>query len=187
MLMTVLVGATVLIIIAVAVFLFALRVLRRQVGQQRAMTGEPIGELMAVPAQEFFANPPSTVRSLTSDGVQYSSGSGLADLDREGQWTQTAHQFGSNQDNLVDYGAMVFATEPVPTEQMPQQATPRAPQLPSTPVPQQQPIPSTPTTPTDLWEMSAGEVVTDPVLETMMHEAQAGLYVIPEREDRLEA
>jgi hypothetical protein len=185
--MTALVGAAVLIIIAVAVFLFALGVLRRQVGQQRAVTGESVDELVAVPVQEFSANYPGTDFPLTSDDVQSNNGRGLGDLNRESQRARDTHQFVPQHADFMSQDSLVFATEPVPTEHISELSTPDATRLPSAPVSQQQEIPSTPTTPTDLWEVPMGEIVTDPVLEAMMHEAQAGLYVIPEREDKPEA
>ncbi len=179
--MPVLVGAAVLIIIAVAVFLFALGVLRRQVGQQRAVTGESVGELVVVPVQEFSANYPGTAFPLISGDVRSDNGRDLGDLKRE------SHQFVPQHSDFMSQDPLVFATEPVPTEHISELSTPDATRLPSTPVPQQQEIPSTPATPTDLWEVPMGEIVTDPVLEAMMHEAQMGLYVIPEREDKPEA
>jgi len=168
-LMMALVGAIVLIIVAAAVFLFALGVLRRPVSV-------PVAE---VPAQEFLA-----AHSSRPDGVQRDNPSSLSGLNREGEIT---HQFFPYSANLMGQGSIAFATEPVPTERVSQFSTPDATQLPSTPVPRQQVIPSTPITPIELWGMPAGEVVTDPVLAAMMQEVQAGLYVIPEREDRLEA
>lgn len=172
--MTVLVGAIVLIIIAAAVFLFALSVLRRSVS-------EPVAE---VPAQEFLAAHLGTAHSSRPDGVQRDNPSSLSGLNREREIT---HQFFPYSANLIGQGSIAFATEPVPTERISEFSTPDATHLPSTPVPQQQVIPSTPITPTELWGMPAEEIVTDPVLAAMMQEVQAGLYVIPEREDRLEA
>lgn len=187
MLMTVLVGAAVLIIIAVTVFLFALGVLRHQVARQRAGTRESVSKLMTVPVQELSVNSPNTVFPLTSDGVWSSNGGGLPDLKMGNQRTRMPHQSDSGQYDLVDYSALAFATEPVPTEHIPEPSNHNATKLPSTPVSQRQAIPSTPTTPTDLWEVPTEEIVTDPLLEAMMHEAQVGLYVIPEREDKPEA
>jgi hypothetical protein len=76
----------------------------------------------------------------------------------------------------------IFSTEPLQTEQTPQFSVPKGLQLPSTPVPRQQVIPSTPTR---LWEVVSEEEMTDPLLEAMMHQARAGLYIVPQREDEL--
>jgi hypothetical protein len=181
MLMTTLVGAAALIIIATVVFLFALGVLRRQVGQEPEVTGTPVREeIPALPSQEFFADHPGTADSLISDNEQGSNVSGLGSLNRESQWGRGIHQSGPYQDNFMSQSMTAFATEPVQTEPMPQVSTPNTLLLPSTPMPQQQAVPSTPV---DMLEMPAREVVTDPILEAMMQQVQAGLYVIPERED----
>jgi hypothetical protein len=182
MLMTVLVGAAVLIIIAAVVFLIALGVLRRQVRQEPEVTGTPVREVMpVVPAQEFLADHLGATHSLTYNEGQRSNASDSRTLNGEGQWGRAADHFGPDHDNLVSRDVMTFATEPVRTELLPPVSAPNAMQLPSTPMPHQQAIPLTPV---DLLEVLAGEVVTDPVLEAMMLQAQAGLYVIPEREDK---
>src|SRR5436305_6870693 len=106
--MIVLVGAIVLIIIAAAVFLFALSVLRRPVS-------EPVVE---VPAQELLA-----AHSSRPDGVQRDNPSSLSGLNREREIT---HQFFPYSANLMGQGSMAFATEPVPTERISEFSTPDA-------------------------------------------------------------
>jgi hypothetical protein len=93
--------------------------------------------------------------------------------------TQRAGQFATEpqQTELVSGSPSTFSTEPVQTERTPQFSVPGKVQLPSTPLQQQQGIPATPTR---LWEE-----MTDPLLEAMMQQARAGLYVVPQREDEV--
>src|SRR5262249_17733504 len=134
-----------------------------------------------MPAQEFLADHLGATHSLTYDEGQRSNVSDSRTLNGEDQWGRAAYHFGPDHDNLVSQDIVTFATEPVRTELLPPVSVPSPMQLPSTPVPQQQAIPLTSV---DLLEVLAGEVVTDPVLEAMMLQAQAGLYVIPEREEK---
>jgi hypothetical protein len=93
--MTILLGASLLIIIAAAVFLVATRVLNRQIVQQETnVSGR------AMPAQEFFADSLNNARTLRPDGKQLrcdsnaSSGllrdlsSGIGSMNTELEWAQ---------------------------------------------------------------------------------------------------
>ena len=184
-LMAVMVGAAVLIIIAAAVFLFALGVLKRQVEQGPGAPAEPVSEAVpGGPAREFLADHLGTAYSLPSDDVQHNNASSVGGLNIGDQWKEATHQPGPSQSTVMSQGAIAFATDPLQPERMSQFPTPEAAWLPSTPVPQQQAIP---TTPTELWMTPEEEGVIDPLLAAMMHQAQAGLYVVPEREKDLRA
>jgi hypothetical protein len=196
--MVALVGACVLIIIAAAVLLFAMSVLRRQGVKESGEVGVPLNKAMsALPKQEALAGSFNTAHEVSPGNGQLGSfrADHMTQLNRNNalrsqstklRWSgQSVHEFSAlatrPQPALAD-SPNSFSTEPLQTEQTPQFSVPEKLQLPSTPLPEQQVIPSTPT---GLWEGISVEEMTDPLLEAMMHQAQAGLYIVPRREGEL--
>lgn len=147
-----------MIIIAAVVLLLAAGVLKRQAVEE---TSGLVNEAMpTMPKNEFTALATKPQSPLT--GGQF--------------MTQP------QQTELLPGPPSTFSTEPVQTEQTPYCSAPQRLQVPSTPVPEQLVIPSTPT---GRGEENSEEEMTDPLLEALMHQAQAGLYIVPRRVDEI--
>jgi hypothetical protein len=93
---------------------------------------------------------------------------------------QWAGQFATQpqQTELLIDTPSSFVTEPLQTERTPLFSAPEGIGLPSTPVPQE----VIPSTATELWEQMSEVEMSDPLLEAMMHQVRAGLYIVPQRE-----
>lgn len=194
-------------IIAATLLLFALRVFRRQAAEE---TDKSMHEAMpAMPKQEVFANYFNTAQQVSPGNellgkfradhlVQMHANNQMKSQSTRLPWSaQAEDEFSSlatKPQSLLSGQFMTqpqqterlsgppgpFSTEAPKTERRPQYPVPEGVQLPSTPVPQQEVIPLTLT---GLWEENAEEEMSDPLLEALMHQAQAGLYVVPQRVD----
>jgi hypothetical protein len=199
-------------IIAAAVFLLALRVLKRQAGEE---TSGPVNEAMpAMPKQEIVVNSFNTAPYVSPGNglhgnfrpdhlVQVNGNHQLKSqrtkLGRSAQSLNAFNALATKPQSLLTEGQFMtqpqqtellpgppstFSTEPVQTARTPHCSVPTELQPPSPPVPQQQMLSLTPTR---LWEENSQEEMTDPLLEALMHQAQAGLYIVPRRVDEIHA